>query len=313
MLVGGDRITAVNLRSARTAAVADGRLRRGEYLSALSTASEATDAVVTGCSGRLVRILHIEPNGATASQQIPGSVSAVLSDQHRLWLVADPRSDNGRGYLAPERGGSRTALPPGFFPEAMTDGVVVGSSIPGGSVLVVDAASGRVIDNLGAAMMLAVGNGQIIWSDRCDPRVPEQCGLHRRVVRSGQRTIYPLPGPPGVGPGALSPDGDSVAFLLERGAPDPRFDGGHPIPPSQIALFDLRAGLLWIVPGIEVPATSAPSMVFSGDSQWLIVALNAGRHIRVLAWRPDLARPVEAAPVPGQALAAPPVAVADRG
>jgi hypothetical protein len=68
-------------------------------------------------------------------------------------------------------------------------------------------------------------------------------------------------------------------------------------------VLHLDTGRLEIVPGIEVPAAtvsapaSSPGMAFSADGRWLMIALNAGQKIRLLAWRSGLAHPYESKPI----------------
>jgi hypothetical protein len=109
----------------------------------------------------------------------------------------------------------------------------------------------------------------------------------------------------------LSPDGRLIAFTLERARQDPRFDQGHPIPPTDVAVLHLDTAELDVIPGIELPAKSLPAMTFSPDSRWLVMALDAGTKTRLLAWRPGLTRAYEARSVPGRVY--PPVAMAIAG
>jgi hypothetical protein len=74
----------------------------------------------------------------------------------------------------------------------------------------------------------------------------------------------------------------------------------------------LDTGRLEIVPGLEVPADWFPpplGMAFSADGRWLMIAINAGPQIRLLAWRPGLAHPYESKPITGPVISDVPILV----
>ena len=87
------------------------------------------------------------------------------------------------------------------------------------------------------------------------------------------------------------------------------FFDGRPVRRGAGPCGFLGTGAVRRVPGIEAPPKSALGLVFSADGKWLVVALDAGDRIRVLAWRPGLARPFETRAVPGAVYAAPAVAL----
>ncbi|MGH8860055.1 MAG: hypothetical protein ACRDVG_02270, partial [Jatrophihabitantaceae bacterium] len=205
----------------------------------------------------------------------------------------------------------RVRLPRGFEPAGITRGVVVGGVPSGNSYLVVlvDAASGAVRGILGTGFTLAIGHGLVVWAYGCYASIDQPCTLHSTAVAGGESATFRLPRPPGSSGGILSPDGGRIAFTMERAAQDTRFGQGHPIPPTDIAILDLRTGRLEIVPGIELPAKSATGLAFSPDGRWLVIALDAGTRTRLLAWRSGLAHPYETAPIRGPAAYGPPVMV----
>jgi hypothetical protein len=210
----------------------------------------------------------------------------------------------------PLNGGRRVRLPAGVFTNLITDGVVVGnvgSPTGTGSLLLIDAATGHVRNNLGNGVPVAVANGLVLWTVGCDPSNHKPCTLHRRPVAGGRKTSYRLPRPPCCG--VLSPDGRLVAFSIERTAQDPRYQLGHPLPPNDVAILHLDTAQLEIVPGIESPAKMSPGLAFSTDSRWLVIALDAGPKTRLLAWRSGLPHPYESKPINGPALNAPPIVV----
>jgi hypothetical protein len=220
---------------------------------------------------------------------------------------------SGSGYLMPVGGGSRVRLPAGLSSSLITDGVIVGvgASPPGtSSLLLTDAATGRIRDNLGPGQPVAIGHGFVLWALGCDVSTDKPCTLHRRSVAGGATTSYRLPRPPCCG--VLSPNSRLVAFSLERATQDPRYQTGHPLPPSDVAILHLDTGRLEIVPGIELVATTplvAPGLAFSADSHWLVIALDAGSKTRLLAWHSGLAHPYESKPIPGPNLGNPPPVV----
>lgn len=52
----------------------------------------------------------------------------------------------------------------------------------------------------------------------------------------------------------------------------------------------------------------SPSLAFSADGRWLVIALDAGSNTRLLAWRSGLAHPYETTPIAGQGLGPAPMA-----
>jgi hypothetical protein len=186
--------------------------------------------------------------------------------------------------------------------------MILGSAGGTGALLLVDAATGHVRGDLGKGELVAVGDGLVLWTVGCDPSSDKPCTLYRRSVAGGTTSSYRLPRPPGFAVGVLSPNGSQLAFALERASQDPRYQIGHPIPPSDIAILNLDTGHFEIVPGIETAAKVAPSLAFSADGRWLLIALDAGSKIRLLAWRSGLAHPYETTPIAGQGLGPPPIA-----
>jgi hypothetical protein len=309
VLLGGNQLRTVDFDSGRTTASPRAMLRPGEYVIGLAAASQ-TYAAVTRCDAASARVLRIGTDGKISNIALCGSVGTVFADGAHAWGFSYPNDNSSSGYLVPLNGGGRVRLPSGIFANLITDGVVVGNtgSPTGiGSLLLIDAATGHVRNNLGSGVPVAVGNGIIFWMVGCDPSNYKPCTLHRRSVAGGTTSSYRLPGPPCCG--ALSPDGRLVAFTIERAAQDPRYALGHPFPPSDIAILDLDTARLEIVPGIENPPKVFPGLAFSTDSRWLLIAIDAGPETRLLAWRSGLPHPSESKPISGLALAPAPIVV----
>jgi hypothetical protein len=236
-------------------------------------------------------------------------VNTVFADGGHAWGVTFPSEEDNTGSLVPLGGGGPRALPSGFLPIGITGGLVVGNG-PGTAngpapVLLVDVSTARLRADLGPGNVLAVGDGVVVWSEDCSVDSEQPCELHRRPVAGGATTNYRIPRPPGFSAGALSPDGRRLAFTIERRDLDPRYEQGHPLPPTDIALLHFDTGQLELVPGIELPAKTSPALAFSADGQWLAIALDTGWEIRLLAWRTGLALPVESTRVAGPVSGAP--------
>lgn len=311
VLLGGAGLRTVDFDSGRTTAIAQARLRPGEYVVELSAAAQ-TYAVVTTCQFATVRVLRIGAGGNISKVPIPGSIDTVLADGAHAWGLSLPKNDSSSGYIVPLDGGIRVRLPAGLSPDLVTDGVIVGnvgSPTGTGALLLVDAATGHVRGNLGNGLPVAAGRGVVLWTVGCEAGNNKPCTLHRRSVAGGTTSSYRLPRPPGFTASVLSADGRLLAFTLERAREDPRYQLGHPIPPSDIAILHLDTGLLEIVPGIETPAKLAPGLAFSADNRWLEITLDAGPNTRLLAWRSGLTHPYESKPIGGAALSPPPLVV----
>ena len=309
VLLGGNQLRTVDFDTGRATAISQARLRQGEYVVDIRTASQ-TYVQVTTCGADTARSLRIGVDGTISNVALPGSVDTVLADGTDAWGVvppSPPSADNTPGYLVPLDGGRRIRLPSNFYPAASVSGVILGSAGGSGALLLVDAATGHVRGELGKGELVAVGDGLVLWTVGCEPSSGKPCTLYRRLVAGGTTSGYRLPRP-GFPIGVLSANASEVAFELERASQDPRYDIGHPIPPSDIAILHLDTGRLEIVPGIETPAKIPPSLAFSADGRWLLIALDAGSKTRLLAWRSGLAHPYETTPIAGQTLGAPPIA-----
>jgi hypothetical protein len=310
LLLGGQYLRTLDFDSGQVGGFPHAGLRPGEYVVDLVTAAQ-TYAMVTECGIAPVRVFRIGTDGNISNVALPGPIDTVLTDGTRAWGVSNPKTDNSSGYLMPLDGGRRVRLPAGYLPSAITDGVIVGGSYATGtgSVMLVDLATGHVRDNLGSGLLVAVGHGVVLWTVGCDVSSDKPCTLHRQPVAGGTTSSYRLPRPPGFARCTVSPNGRLVAFALERATQDVRYQSGHPLPPSDIAILHLDSGRLGIVPGIETAPKMSPGLAFSPNSRWLVITLNAGSRIRLLAWRSGLAHPYESRSMVEQVLDPPPVAI----
>ena len=320
MLLGGPGLRTVDFDSAHIAPLPRPPLRPGEFVLDLISASQ-TYAVTDECTHKQPRILRIGADGRATVFPLSDLAPMVLADGPHAWGVTFPNQQHPNRFLVPLGGGNRIRLPTGFRPTAITNGVLIGNrdSTPNGpgSLLLVDASTGRVRANLGNGLTLAAGRGLVVWAEGCDPAsTTKPCTVHRRSVAGGATSTYRLPRPPAFTAGVLSPDGRQAAFTLRRADHDPRYQPlpspppSPPLPPCDIAILHLDTGALEIVPGIEIPANGPrPGLAFSADARWLVITLNAGSRTQLLAWRAGLHHPYQSTPIAGPTWGTPPVAV----
>jgi hypothetical protein len=271
------------------------------------TGTAPSYGITYNCAGpdaALPRLLRITPTGARAIP-VPHQFDDLLVEGGRVWAARWPREPGSRGALVPVGGGAPVRLPAVFIPfgvsgELLAGNLAVTSFDTAQPLVVVDARTGDVRANLGAGALLAIDDRILVWTAGCEIDAVHPCQAHLRWLASGRAETYALPRPPSFGPTAVSADHQLVAFMLERAAPDPRFENTHPFPPSDIAVLDLATGAVHILPGVELAAKTAPALAFTADNR-LVVALNAGTRVRVLVWRVGDRRVQEASAIPGPA------------
>jgi hypothetical protein len=261
------------------------------------------------CNSDAGRVYRLDNNRARPLAGPP--VPDLLAGADRVWAVEYPRAAAGLTapvVLRPLNGGRALTLPSDAYPVADTGAGVVIAAEPLGAgrqprVLLLDPATGRPIRTLGLGMPLAVDRRHLLSVLRpCDlSQAIPSCTIARTDLHTGQALgRYHLPkGRVPVSAGSVSPDGRLVAFELARIDSDPRFDVGHPLPPSDIVGLHLDTGRLDIVPGLELAPKTGAGLIFTNDSRWLFIAVNDGDHTQLLAWRPGLAAPQSVARLPG--------------
>lgn len=325
LLVGGSRLRTVDFDSGRVTASPAVALGRDEFVVAVGAGADRY-AVAATCptqtSFGTSRLIRLGADGRARSAPLPDADTTVLADGERLWLVARTSDERSRGTIRPADGGAVVRLPAGFVAEAITHDMVVGSvgspAAGTSSVLLVDARTGHVRADFGAGRLIAAGSGVVVWADRnCELVIGGPCSLHARRADGAATRDFRIPRPPGPFGGIVSADGRLLAFGLQRAGQDPRYEAGHPMPPTDLAILHLDGGTdtgaVDIVPKVEIPAKTGPGLAFSADGQWLVLALNAGTKTRLLAWRPGLRCAYESSPVEGLAYGQPPLAVLERG
>ncbi len=317
VLVGGYGVRLVDADTGTARPIRGIPADARRMISPLVSAAGAVYARSAQCDGSAAMVYRLA-NG-TARPVAAGNVADLLAGTTRVWVVSDPDAPT-RPVVLRLLGSDRSlTLPPDAYPIAdTTAGLVVaadqgdpGSKPP--AVTVLDPATGRPVRTLGAGRPLAADRVQVLLlSGRCDQgQALPSCTVARVDVRSGQvRDRYPLPG--GRVPasaGVVSRDGRLVAFQLARVYADPRFDPGHPLPPSDLAVLHLDTGQLNTVPGLEFAPKTAAGLVFGADSYWLFATVSDGDHAHLLAWHPGLDAPQSVARLPGPVAWAPPLLI----
>lgn len=290
VLVGGARVWRVQVDTSSRTPVGTPLLGRDEYVSELA----GSTAVAYQCRTSRTRTLTL--GGQTPAVSLR-SVD-VYQDGRRTYVVRAATSRHPHPLLI-TRGQPSVQLPRRFVVVGVTDGIVAGTaSVQGRSVgMLLEADTGRVRTRLSSGQPIAAGGGQVISEVGCDPTFPAPCTLRSTPVSGGATRSFPLPQVPSAVPGVVSPDGRDFAFSLERAHPDRRYSMGYPLPPADIAWLHLDSGRIDVVPGIELPGKVGLALAFAPRSDWLVAALDEGRGTRLLAWRPGLTHPEEAAPI----------------
>jgi hypothetical protein len=319
VLVGGYGVRLVDADAGTARPVTGIPSDQQHVTSELVSAAGAVYALSARCDGTGSRVYRVE-NG-TAHPVAGGSGGFLLAGPTRAWTVTYPDDPTGRVVLGLLGTGRSLTLPPEADPRADTSaGLVVAvrhrNPISGRppDVVVLDPATGRPVRGLGAGRTLAAHGTQILMLlGRCDEgdAVPT-CTVARVDLRTAQvLDRYPLPnGRAPVDAGTVSRDGRLVAFQLGRGHPDPRFDQGDPLPPSDVAVLHLDNGRLDIVPGLELAPKTSAGLVFTADGGWLFATVSDGDHAHVLGWHPGLGAPRAVARLSGPVAWAPPVVIA---
>jgi hypothetical protein len=304
VLLGGERLRLVDFDSGRTVPLPDEVVRPGEYGAVLAGDPVTAYATTRTCDETApYAMLRISVDHRVSVIRSLAPTESLLTDRNRVWIVSFASdADHPYGTITPAAGGQRVRLPAGFYPSAIVGDTIVGlmqpdPSAPPSWLVLVDARTGRERARLEQHVtLLAAGAGQVFWTSGCREDDATSCTLRRRAIAGGETTGSPLPRPACCG--VVSPDGKTIAFVLQRATTDSGLEG-HPLPPADIAVMHLDTGVLDIVPGIELPAKSQPGLAFAERGDWLVIALDAGSRTRLLAWRPGLRQPYETSAVPG--------------
>jgi hypothetical protein len=314
VLLGGDRLVSVDIDSGATTDLGGDGLLAGQSVIQLQGGSPAY-AVAASCDANGERSLLRIQDGQLRPVSLSGLLS-VLTDSSGAWALTSKAQVPYRSQLVSLTGPATVPLNLLFFPSALAGSAVVGDEIPGGGaswgepplIMARDAANGgRLRSVLGEGWLMTTVGDTVIWRDSCYDETQSTC--HLLYATLGQpRRVRSITLPAGRFPAAkasASPNGKLVAFPLLRSSADASFPGGES--PADIAVADLTTGRVAVVPGVQLPSSPPPGLAFSADSRWLIIALNAGPQVRLLAWRPGLSRPEETTAVSLRTSGQPPI------
>jgi hypothetical protein len=159
-----------------------------------------------------------------------------------------------------------------------------------GTMGIGDPATATMIRPFGSGSDVAASESKVVWlAGGCDPGpcLLSVSGPDGVATGQGLRGRRPWSG-------VLSPDGTQVAFRLTR--TQGRL-GGHPGPPNDVAVLDIKTGKLRVLPGLVLPTKSGLTLTWSPDSTWLVIGADLGTRPLVMIWRKAMERPAQV-PIP---------------
>jgi hypothetical protein len=317
---GGKLLRMVDVDTGRSSTgVLNLTLAPDEFVTQLMPAGSATYALIVHCDyARGSRVLRIGSTGHASTAVANAEIDRLIPGGDGGWGVDNHGTAPDSAVTLIALDGKRSIhLPLGVEPLAVHGNLIVGlQGRPDGApsnladqIVLLDRATGAPRSILGSSYSSTISAGLVLWTERACV-ADHGCVVHSYDLATG-RTVtrsYKLPANATLWGGVISDDRRAVAFQLQRDQPDPRYDSGHPAPPSDVATLDLDTGALTVVPGVELAPKTQSGLVFSADSRWLIIALDAGNRTRLLVWRPGLRHPMESpAQLAGQVLAIPAV------
>ena len=319
VLLGGDQLRKVDLDSGAATVVPGVDPKSGQSVTQLRGPSP-TYAVLSGCDPLTNLGLVRVGTGAPASVPTTGLLRNVISVTGQAWAVLGG-GNTIPGTLRSLDDANTVQTPRGFTPLGIIGSHYVGEQLQVGPLAGEDLPTVQMRDlrngddastRLGRGQVIAVTRTGVLWFPICPNALRIACTLvFQPLAPPGPARAFPLP--PGRMPtarGVVSPDGGRVAFTLQRAAQDSRYPSDAA--PTDVAVLATSSGSITIVPGVELPIAPVPGLAFS-DNGWLVLALNNGRTIRLLTWRPGLARPFESAMVHAAANGRPPLVVLPSG
>jgi hypothetical protein len=339
VLVGGAALQKIVVGQPSATSVPGGPVRPSSGVGSLVAGPDAAYATIERCASggaqEIGALYRIEAGVAhalavPAHPSSPDGYQDFFGGAHHAWAVWYPAqiTPSGGGVpfnpgpvLTPLDGGQAVTLPASSYPIAdTTAGLVVGVADPANPdtpprIKLVDVVTGAVVRTLVDGYPVgAQGRSLIVQSRSCGGAQPTQtCILERFDLATGKLTRgYPLPAGRIPTSGAVfSPDGQLVAFLLTRVGPDPRFDTGHPAPPSDVAILHLDTGRVAIVPNLELAPKTSAGLAFDATGNSLLATVNEGDHGELLVWQEGMLAPAVVTSVEGP-LAWAPVLIAQQ-
>jgi hypothetical protein len=253
------RVLAVIRNPCTADGYSDGVIAEVDPGSGELTALESGDALLPGSP---TTVVDYDRQGATVLRDLGGKASTPVPQQ---WLPLARRGSSYAVYVLAADPGDPAAL---------------------GTVGVGDPASGRLTTQYGSGSDVAASRDQVVWlAGGCDPG---PC-LLATTGADGIANAQPLSGRRPWS-GVISPNGSQVAFRLTR--TEGRL-GGHPGPPNDVAVLDIRTGKLRILPGLVLPAKAGLTLAWSPDSTWLVIGADLGTRPLVMIWRTGMERPAQ--------------------
>ena len=304
------------------------KLAAGEFVSQLAVDSAGTVAVISDCDGYPpVRVVRRSPAGRVQSIRIRPQgyqLGSLITGGDRTWLSLYRIQPTGVAYtdsailLQSTDGTDETVtLPNGFSPVSGSGDAIVGNwsdqlSSVYGPIQIYSLPRRGIVAQIGdASPQYAVGNGFVVWSaGNCSG----SCLVHRYRIATGTESSVTVTAPADMTWQTVSPDGSRVVAITRDHHADPRFATQHPGGPTGLAVVNLSDGHVTTLPGIEMAPKSPPSMAFSADGRWLVIAFNAGTGTDVVLYDQELKAPL--APqvtAPGPTLWSAPLAVLPAG
>ncbi|HST47936.1 hypothetical protein, partial [Jatrophihabitans sp.] len=262
----------------------------------------ASYALVQSCdSTDTSMVVQVSPGSSTVALTSNRHIDSLFGDGHGgVWAaeVAAIPTD-GPIQLVQLPGPGLVRLPAGLNPIAISGHRLIGltaaagerRSESSGTLVSYDLTTRRLGRPLGRASSLTVDHNVLMWLDGpCSATA--QCLLYRYDLASGAVSArgYPLPVQTSIVGGVLSPDGSRLAFPLARAYEGPHIDDAGFGPPLDVAVLHLDSGRLETVGGLTLPPTELPGLAFTGNGDWLVIAVNEGRRAELLLWREGAAR-----------------------
>jgi hypothetical protein len=295
LLVGDRDLRLVDVDTSVTRVLS--QQRDGRSITALTRSSGRVLALLRNtCSpdgfgkGRVVTLDPVtgrQHHDQPGDELLPGTPATVID--------YDPI---GGSYLRDIDGTTRTRIRDGWAPlarrgntyfvlvqpsQAEVEAQGVGAL---GTVGIGDPATATMTRPFGSGSDVAASDSKVVWlAGGCDPG---PC-LLATTGADGIANAQPLSGRRPWS-GVISPDGSHVAFRLTR--TEGRL-GGHPGPPNDVAVLDIRSGKLRVLPGLVLPAKAGLTLAWSPDSTWLVLGADLGTRPLVMIWREAMERPAQ--------------------
>ncbi|HEX2902089.1 MAG TPA: hypothetical protein VHO01_01420 [Jatrophihabitans sp.] len=279
-------------------------LSKQQYVSQVIAAGGGYYSLVRTCQQRAVGTVIFDRPGRPQQRVAVGhTFYRLLSDgRGGVWgeMYSDappvrPEAALGTSLLRLDQPGKTIPIPPSLLPIGLYAGTLVTSTVPDpvrSTLILLDLRTGRT-RNLGPSFGASVSRGLLVWTPHACSDVAA-CTVQRLDLATGQGSAgnYHLPLESNFGTAVLSPDRHKIAFVLQRETNDPGYLSQASGTPADLAVLDLRTGVIDPVPNLELAPNSAPSsLTFSPDGTWLIVAFTTATGTDVYSWRSPLARP----------------------